>query len=332
VDAIGPTLTAMTLPFSVRVTDPAWRAEADAWLVAACEADGRVVTGPVEQPRVRPWSTQLVVPTDAGRVWFKANVAGTAFEPEVHRVLSRLAPQEVLPPLAVDAGRGWLAAVDHGPVLGDAHEPTEEQWRDVLRGAARLQRRVVAHRDALVGAGLPDCSPSTVADRLDRLVETFTALDPSHPTHVDADLADQLRAARPLVADAAARLADGPVPATFQHGDAHPWNVFVEGGRLRLFDFGDAQWAHAVEVLMVPYGIVRHGGTLDWRGVVEGYRLEWELSVAELDELMAAAALTHPVNRALTWWTSLLEAGEDELAEYGDAPLRHLTNVLEPWP
>lgn len=331
-DAIGPTLTAMTQPFSVRVTDPAWRAEAEAWLVAACEADGRVVTGPVEQPRVRPWSTQLVAPTDAGRVWFKANVAGAAFEPAVHQVLARLAPAEVLPPLAVDAERGWMAVVDHGPVLGDDHDPSEPEWSDVLRGAARLQRRAVAHRDALVEAGLPDCSPATVPERLDRLVETFEALEPSHPTHVDADLAAQLRAARPLVADAAARLADGPVPSTFQHGDAHPWNVFVEGGRLRLFDFGDAQWAHAVEVLMVPYGIVRHGGTLDWAAVVEGYRLEWELSQAELDGLMAAAALTHPVNRALTWWTSLLEAGEAELAEYGDAPLRHLANVLEPWP
>ncbi len=322
----------MTPPFSVRVADAAWRAQAEAWLVGVCEADGRTVTGPVEQPRVRPWSTQLVVPTDAGRVWLKANARGSVYEAEVHRVLAGLAPREVEPPLAVDAERGWLATADLGPTLGDSHEPDEQEWGRVLAEAARLQQRASAHRDELVGAGLPDCSPATVPDRFDRLVETFGSLEPGHPAHVDAELADRLRAARPLVVDAAERLLDGPVPTTFQHGDAHPWNVFVAGGRLRLFDFGDAQWAHALEVLMVPYGIVRHGGTLDWTTVVEPYRLEWGLSPAELDELLAAAALTHPVNRAFAWWGSLLEATEAETAEYGESPRYHLANVLEPWP
>lgn len=322
----------MTQPFSVRVTDPAWRERADAWLLAVCAASGRRVTGPVEQVRVRPWSTQLVVPTDAGRVWFKASSPAQAFEPGVHAALAEVAPDEVDAPLAVDAEQGWLATADAGTTLGDAREPTETEWSAVLAQGARLQRDAVPHRERLAAAGLPDCSPATVPDRFDRLVDAFAALEPDHPTHPDAETVEQLHLARPLVVDAAARLADAQVPATLQHADAHPWNVFAGGGRLRLFDFGDAQWAHAAEVLMVPYGIVRQGGTLDWAAVVEGYRLVWELSAAELDELMAAAALTHPVNRALTWWASLQHATDAELGEYGDAPLRHLLNVLEPWP
>ena len=55
-------------------TDPAWRAEVDAWVGTRLEELGLGITGPVEQPHIRPWATALRIPTDGGDVWFKANM------------------------------------------------------------------------------------------------------------------------------------------------------------------------------------------------------------------------------------------------------------------
>jgi Ser/Thr protein kinase RdoA (MazF antagonist) len=48
------------------------------------------------------------------------------------------------------------------------------------------------------------------------------------------------------------RESTGLAPVTVNHGDLHPGNVFSVNGDLRLFDFGDAQWAAAPEVLGPP--------------------------------------------------------------------------------
>ena len=55
------------------MTSPHWRAGAEAWISRRLAERSVAIVGPVRQPRVRPWSTQLTVPTDAGEVWFKAN-------------------------------------------------------------------------------------------------------------------------------------------------------------------------------------------------------------------------------------------------------------------
>ena len=112
------------MAFSEVVSAPAWRAEAEDWVRAQVAESGGRVVGDITQPRVRPWSTQLVVPTDAGRLWFKANCPALAFEPAVHRTLARLDPGEVDEPVAVDAERGWMLTRDRGTTLGDSHEAT----------------------------------------------------------------------------------------------------------------------------------------------------------------------------------------------------------------
>jgi hypothetical protein len=88
------------LAFSVLVSEPGWRAEADRWIVTGLQEAGLFPVGPPEQRRVRPWSTHLVVPTSGGRVWFKANCRDLSFEPALQQLLARLAPGRVDTPLA----------------------------------------------------------------------------------------------------------------------------------------------------------------------------------------------------------------------------------------
>lgn len=320
----------MGRPFSEHVASDEWRREAESWIDAQLERDGRTLTGEVSQPRIRPWSTQLVVPTDAGVLWFKANGPSMAFEPALHVELARLVPDAVDQPYAIDAERGWIITTDRGTTLGDSHAPTLDDWQLLLAETARIQRVLADHRDELLVAGVPDCSPATVPDRFDRIVDTFAELPADHPSHVSADLEAQLRSRRDAVADAAQLLAESSLPSTLQHGDLHPWNVFAPPGEgLRIFDFGDAQWAHAIEVLSVPYGWIEARTTLEWDDLVGGFRDVWNLTVDELGDQWAAAALTQPVNRALTWWGSLAHATAAEWSEWGEVPLTHLRRVLE---
>jgi Ser/Thr protein kinase RdoA (MazF antagonist) len=285
----------------------------------------------VEQPRIRPWSTQLVVPTDVGQMWFKANCPANAFEARVQQVLAELVPDAVEEPWAVDADRGWMLTTDHGPSLGELHEPGSAEWQEVVSQTAQVQVALVGQKAPLVSAGLPDYSPPTVPERFDWLIERLAKLPVDHPSHVSADLAKQLDGARPLVVDAARRLEDSPVPSTFQHGDAHPNNVYAAGNRLRLFDFGDAQWAFAFEAMCVPYGWIADKNALPWEPVRDAYREHWSdlVTPREYDALWHAATITHSVNRSAVWWRGVQGASKSEWEMWGDGPRIHLVDVLE---
>ena len=328
--------------FSGLVTSRAWRADVEEWVHDRVLERGHRVTGPLDQRRVRAWSTQLVVPTDAGRLWFKALCPAMAFEPALQELLASVVPQEVDRPYAIDPRRGWVMTVDRGPTLGEEHEATLDDWCAVVATMADIQRAVAPHRDAVLATGVPDCTPGTVPDRFDGLVELMSELPPGHPSHVDADLRAALLRMRPRLVDVCERLSTSPLPVTLQHGDLHPGNVFAAPGggagpraasnrALRVFDFGDTQWAPAVEVLSVPFGVLNEEGRLPWRPVLESYAERWAdvVDTRSLTALWEAASFTQPVNRAQTWWGALADATDAELADWGIAPRHHLMRVLD---
>lgn len=323
----------MPVPFAEVVGGPVWRAEAESWVRDRLAAVGATVTGDITQPRIRPWSTQLVAPTDRGTAWFKANCPALAFEPAVHATLARLDPAEVDVPLATDAERGWLLTRDRGATLGDSREPTLEDWQRVVTTAAGLQRRLAGHGADLIGAGLPDCSPATVPGRFEAMVGLLAALPPEHPSSLSAAAAARLRGGRDAVELAAATLSDPPMPPTLQHGDLHPTNVFVVDGALRIFDFGDAQWAHPLEILAVPWGWLTQVTSVPWPEVLAAYASAWAdvVSPRSVSRLLPAAMVTHAVNRSWTWWGATAEATPEELAEWGRRPRHFLELAFEPF-
>ncbi len=183
------------MPFSQSVAEATWLEEATGWITEQVTAHGHQLIGAIEQPRIRPWSTQLVVSTDAGRWWFKANCRSLAFEPGLHVVLSDLVPDAVDRPRAIDRERGWLLTADLGPTLQESGEPTAQDWHAMAAENARLQGVLAVHGDDLLATGLPDCGPSTVLDRFDRLLSMYTDLPEQHPAHVSLDLAARLLSA-----------------------------------------------------------------------------------------------------------------------------------------
>jgi len=316
----------MSRPFSARVADPAWQHEVTAWLGAEL-VDVEIRS--IEQPRIRPWSTQLRIDSSDGVLWFKANCAAQSFEPRLQSVLAALAPDSFDAPIAVDAARGWMVTADRGQTWGERTEPGLDQWCELVVEAAQIQQRVITHGPHLAEAGVPDCSPGTVLARFDRFVALMSGLPEEHPSHVAATTADDLREHRADLEEAVRTLERSALPATWQHGDLHPWNVFVVDGRPRLFDLGDAQWAHALEMLCVPFGWITERTDVPWEPVFSAYAAAWDLQAADLLDDWRAAGLTQAVNRTLTWWSCLDEATAEEWAEWGDAPRYHLLRVLK---
>jgi hypothetical protein len=317
------------LPFSVEVTSPSWRSSAEEWSVRRLAEHGIRVVGAVAQPRVRPWSTQLTFETDAGLVWFKADSPGLAFEPGLQQRISELSPGIVQVPLAVDTGRGWMLTVDHGPSLSDLEPPTPAEWGGLLADAARAQRRLAPHREALLATGLPDCAPATVPERFDELRAVLRRYPPEHPGHLSADGDARLAAARHAVVEACDVLAASLFPATWNHGDLHVHNAYRDGDALRFFDLGDGQWAHALEVLAVPLVWMRAQGLSagEIRDALDAYFAEWGATASSAE--MAAMRVVHAVNRSRTWWIWLDGTTADELERFAREPEEHLMSVID---
>lgn len=315
--------------FSELVASEQWWQDVAGWAEDALSRLGLRIRGPLTRHRTRPWSTQVLVPTDQGLAWFKASCAAMRFEPALQSALARFVPEAVEPPLAIDPARGWMLTAEHPRSIAEQGEETAEHWRSLILLAARTQRRLVEHRETLLATGLPDCSPGTVPDRFDQLLDALMSLPPQRPSHLCAEEAELLRSRRGELVEACAALEQSPFPVTFQHGDLHLHNAYADG-RLRLFDFGDAQWASAVEALAVPFAIVSGQERARWEELVASYLKEWDIDHTAGGVAWNAAHFTHAVNRAFTWWRCLATATPQEWEQWGEAPLAHLREMMRP--
>ena len=322
---------------SVRLwSSVASREQATGWIDRRRAEAGLERTGPVEQPRVRPWPTVLRASTTGGDVWMKAAGPATAFEAGLYALLAREAPGDVLAPLAVDAPRGWMLLPDGGAPLGERLEG--DAWTEAMAVAlgqyGRLQRALAPHADALPALGVPDMRPELMPGRFEEALEAARASAPSvpppgAPSPSAASPAGSLAAVEALRDDVARwceRLAASPVPASLDHNDLHRQNV-LGSGPYRFYDWGDAVVAHAFAALLVPSQVL-DGPQLD--RARDAY-LEAFADLAPPAELAADLELACRVGRiarTLTWERALRSAREqDEPIDpfFAHAPFEELT-------
>ncbi len=205
--------------------DEAWLAGARSWIENAL---GTAITGPIEQPHVRPWSTVLRIPTHDGPVWFKANMAALSREAAIVSVLVRRRPDLVPELLAADLERGWMLQADGGTRLRESGL-VPGCWEEVLPLYAELQLDLAASTDELLAAGAPDRRLAILPALYDELV---------------ADESDELRALTPRIAGLCEELAALGLPETVQHDDLHDGQIFVRDSRYRFFDWAEACVSH----------------------------------------------------------------------------------------
>ena len=269
---------------------PLVAAEHEAWIRAHVDVDG-----PIKQPRDFPWSTVLRVPTRAGVVWFKENVAAFSHEAAVVASLAAHAPEDLPELVAVDADRGWLLTRDAGTRLRDV-PPTAADWLALLPIYANLQLAVSPDADRLVDAGAPDRRPAVLPGAFRELVE-------DEADRLGAEELRQLRAFARRVDDACARLERLAVPCSIQHDDFHDGNIFVRDGRFRFIDWGDACVSHPLATLRIPLEGIAEDTDWDVDAIRDAYLAVFSGYVARAALLQAFedAWVVAGVTRALKW-------------------------------
>lgn len=327
----------MTSPTSQLWQSDTWRQQATRWIDETLERRGitRVPVTP-RQPRVRPWSTQLVVDTSVGRAWFKACSPSSSPEPAIYRLLTRVAPDRLPEVWASDERRGWLLMPDQGPQLREVadSETVVGLWSGAVRRYARLQRASTEVTDELLAAGVPHW------DAQELVTEWLEGRGAQFP-----QTEEPLRAA-------AARLDGSGLPDTIQHNDLHTGNVFCQDGSAaaihdaRFFDWGDAYVGNPLCSLMIALlGPSYHFGlpadperdarlmrayTSVWADLVPSSRLTGLLPDARL---IASLARVFAMERALGHATA---AERDEwVPRVIDPAVRHVldaTGVPRPEP
>ena len=314
-----------------------WRAEALAWIDEQLDRLGRPRTGDVAQPHLRPWSTVMTVPTQAGTVWFKASGPGTAYEPRLLLALAGWDTPMLLSPLAVDPARAWMLLPDGGMRLRDRLEGGAgvDEWLRILPAYASLQRGLADRSAALIELGVPDLGPAVMPGLFARLMEDPEAgLD-------DADR-DRLHHLLPEYVAWCATLAASGIESSLQHDDLHDGNVFVApagaGSAVddRIFDWGDAVVAHPFGTLLATLrSIASRDADLDRTELLrlrDAYLEPWtaEQPRPALNETVAVALRVGAVGRAFAWNRALSGVPPASHGEYAGAVGEWLLELFAP--
>jgi len=265
------------------------RAAAEAWIRTLVRP-----VGEIETAHERPWSTVLRVPHTNGVAWFKACGRVQAFEPRLTAELFARWSDIVASVLAHDEKRAWLLLADAGAPVGSLGNPPQT-WLKVLPRYAELQRGEATHALDHLAHHVPDLRLATLAGRYDDLLRRNLPLE--------AEDVRRLTAFRPRFVELCAELATYQMPETIQHDDLHMSNLYAQGDRLRILDWGDSSIAHPFFSLVVTFRFLEEMNKLPpsdpWFGRLRDAYLEpWGRG---LDDAFGLASRVGRFAHAFAW-------------------------------
>jgi hypothetical protein len=283
------------------------RAQAEEWIREHVEP-----AGAIEVEKERSWATTLRVPTRDGAVFFKAAKEVQAFEPRLTVELASRWPGRVAEVIASDLERNWLLMHDAGvPLMAYGNQP--EAWHAVLPAYAELQRGETEHAADHLAHGVPDRRLEALPEQYERLLDFPLPLDPGEVA--------KMRALAPRFAALCEELASLGVAQTIQHDDLHMANVFDDGERLRVLDWGDSCISHPFCSLVVTFQFLREVTKLPaddpWFPRLRSAYLEpW--GGDGLDDVVELALRVGAVAYAIAWARQWEYLPEDERAEFAE--------------
>ncbi len=317
---------------------PGWLEQATTWIRAELENQGIEITGLIEQPHMRPWSTVLRVPSTEGDIYFKEADPSLAHEPALTESLWRWRPDCMPPVLAVDLERGWMLTPDLGATLRSLIKSTGDLhlWQQVLPLYAEVQIDLTSRLDELLKLGVLDRRLSQLPVQYEQLLSNTDALLLGHSNGLSTDEHRRLREFTPQLRAMCEQLAGYSIPETLHHEDFHDANVFVRNGHYTFADWGESSVAHPFCTMLVTSRVV------SWRleltenapelEYLRDIYLEPWTSFESRENLISAFKLAYRVGmvcRALTWHRVLAGAEESYKAEYADRVPGWLQEFLE---
>ena len=239
--------------YSLPWDEPGWLEEVMAWIESELARVGRPATGPVEILHRRPWSAFAQIPTDGGRVYFKAAAPAVRFEAGLTADLGRWHPELTVPLLAVDVERGWMLSADAGPTLRTQLHDVEDLrlFHPILRRYASMQQDLAKRVPELLALGMPDRRPERLPELYDELLQDPSALRLGLEGGMTAEQQRRVAALRSRFAEECVALAAAGPPPTLVHEEIHSGNILVTPGGDLLTDWGDSCLAHPFVSILV---------------------------------------------------------------------------------
>jgi hypothetical protein len=331
-------------------TSGAFLDEVRAWVAVQLASHGIRLTGDWEQPHIRVWSSTIRFETTEGRVWFKVNGSGTAYEVSLLALLGELSPGLAPEVLAHDSTRAWSLSRDAGPVLRSIVGPEEVwgHWQELLPRYGQKQLDLAAQRSRFVATGTPDRSPKQLTVEYARLVSDLAA-KPTKEGGLTREEVVALERLLPRYEEWCAELMASTIPDTLQHDDLHSNNVCWPGAlddlsAVRIIDWGDASIGHPFGTMLATLNSIAfharllngdRGGITDPRVLrVRDAYLEPFTGLGSRQELLRWVALARNIGcltRSLSWERAVQHAPVSVAAEYEFPARGWILELLEPW-
>jgi len=236
-----------------RYDDPAFIASVHAWARERVGSLGLAVSGPIEQPHVRPWSTVFRVPTTRGALYLKCCGPTQSHEPRLTALLRRVRPTQVPEVLALHHENPWMLVAEGGTKMRDTYagDALLDAWRALLPRHAELQRALEPHVGEALAYGTPDHRAASLIAAFAAVIDDEPTLTGGRPERLTLDERRAVAGLVPAVERACRDLTSLGIADTVQHDDLHHGNVLVRDGRAVVFDWGDACVSHPFLVLAV---------------------------------------------------------------------------------
>jgi len=311
----------------LRWNDPKWQSGAHAWIRAQAENNAIQLTGEIEQPHIRHWSTVMRVPSNEGMLFFKATAPETRYEIPLTQNLAAWFP-EIMPELiALDIPRGWMIMRDGGEPLRSYIRPVKDlkPWKPVIPLYAELQIGLAGHAGDILTLGIPDHRLAILPTLYAKLLVDEDSLMINREKGLTVDEFYQLNILIPRFEELCARLADFGIPESLNHGDFHDGNVLLKDGRVTFFDWGDADVTHPFVSLRTFFVSIEITLNLDdyvftpeMAALLDLY-LEPFQRYASKGELRKAWSLSKPVAsivKTLAWYQGITRMNEPMRQEH----------------
>lgn len=315
---------------------PDWQAEAHAWIRSTLAKNDLQLTGEIEQPHIRPWSTVMNIPSNTGILYFKASASVFAHETALTNYLAKFRPQLFPELIAVDPERSWMLMRDSGTPLRHfvRTDKSIERWQKVMPLYVDLQKDLTPHIDDLLALGvidrrlvkLPALFETLIADEESMLLDTEDSLTTKEYS--------RLKRSIPEFTALCEKLASYGIPETIHHDDFHDANIFIKDEQVIFTDWGESAVTHPFFTLVVIMRSVDNSFGMDFSPQSELVRdmyLEHWTSYAPLEQLRSIVQLAQRigyVNRALTWKMSIERLPDSLKSEYAVAVPSYLKDFI----
>lgn len=220
-------------PFSRR----GWITEVQAWIRESIHRKDLKFTSTIRQLTAGSGFALVRFATESGPAyWLKATGEPNKHEAGVTATLSRLFPEHL--PTLVGVRSDWNAWVSQEDGLPICDNPTLAAMEVATSSLADLQKKSIAYRDTLIGAGCPDRSLPIIKQHLGEMTDYLReAMDRQVSTKVPRLSKSRLWELESILRDAIDRMQRLRIPDALTHSDMNLGNLLTDGTRCIFIDW-----------------------------------------------------------------------------------------------